>query len=157
MKSKKIGMISEILHFERVLDNIWYFYLLRVFSRDFELFFLQTIVYFRLDSVTRTAVICPIIDVISDNDFAYLTGSDMTWVSWLISVERISMVNQMCLGWIQLAIKFPLVCCSTSRRCSSKQWSFIASIVNLRKSRTEKHEFVLILQVADNGWRIVYN
>jgi len=42
---------------------------------------LQTIVYFRLDSVTRTAVICPIIDVISDNDFAYLTGSDMTWVS----------------------------------------------------------------------------
>ncbi|UJR16353.1 hypothetical protein I4U23_003257 [Adineta vaga] len=27
----------------------------------------------------RTAVVCPIIDVISDNDFAYLTGSDMTW------------------------------------------------------------------------------
>lgn len=28
----------------------------------------------------RSAVVCPIIDVISDNDFAYLTGSDMTWV-----------------------------------------------------------------------------
>ena len=28
----------------------------------------------------RTAVVCPIIDVIGDNDFAYLTGSDMTWV-----------------------------------------------------------------------------
>ncbi|CAF1006359.1 unnamed protein product [Adineta ricciae] len=27
----------------------------------------------------RSAVVCPIIDVISDNDFAYLTGSDMTW------------------------------------------------------------------------------
>lgn len=28
----------------------------------------------------RTAVVCPIIDVIGDNDFGYLTGSDMTWV-----------------------------------------------------------------------------
>ncbi|CAF3234239.1 unnamed protein product [Rotaria socialis] len=27
----------------------------------------------------RTAVVCPIIDVINDDDFAYLTGSDMTW------------------------------------------------------------------------------
>ncbi|CAF4750698.1 unnamed protein product, partial [Rotaria magnacalcarata] len=27
----------------------------------------------------RTAVVCPIIDVINDTDFAYLTGSDMTW------------------------------------------------------------------------------
>ncbi|CAF0923218.1 unnamed protein product [Rotaria sordida] len=27
----------------------------------------------------RTAVVCPIIDVINDNDFSYLTGSDMTW------------------------------------------------------------------------------
>ncbi|CAF1312864.1 unnamed protein product, partial [Didymodactylos carnosus] len=26
-----------------------------------------------------TAVVCPIIDVINDDDFAYLTGSDMTW------------------------------------------------------------------------------
>ncbi|CAF4005246.1 unnamed protein product, partial [Rotaria sordida] len=26
-----------------------------------------------------TAVVCPIIDVINDNDFSYLTGSDMTW------------------------------------------------------------------------------
>ena len=31
-------------------------------------------------SFRRTAVVCPIIYVISDNDFAYLTGSDMTWV-----------------------------------------------------------------------------
>ena len=29
---------------------------------------------------SRTAVVCPIIDVINDDDFAYLTGSDMTWV-----------------------------------------------------------------------------
>ncbi|CAF1124286.1 unnamed protein product [Adineta steineri] len=27
----------------------------------------------------RTAVVCPIIDVINDNDFGYFTGSDMTW------------------------------------------------------------------------------
>jgi hypothetical protein len=33
-----------------------------------------------LDILFRTAVVCPIIDVINDNDFAYLTGSDMTWV-----------------------------------------------------------------------------
>jgi hypothetical protein len=33
-----------------------------------------------LDILFRTAVVCPIIDVINDDDFAYLTGSDMTWV-----------------------------------------------------------------------------
>ena len=27
----------------------------------------------------RTAVACPIIDVISDDTFEYITGSDMTW------------------------------------------------------------------------------
>ena len=28
---------------------------------------------------SRTSVVCPIIDVISDETFEYITGSDMTW------------------------------------------------------------------------------
>lgn len=29
--------------------------------------------------IHRKAAVCPIIDVIDDNSFAYITGSDMTW------------------------------------------------------------------------------
>ena len=32
-----------------------------------------------LSCVDRTSVVCPIIDVISDDTFEYITGSDMTW------------------------------------------------------------------------------
>lgn len=40
---------------------------------------------FRLNAMSlecnsyRTSVVCPIIDVISDESFEYITGSDMTW------------------------------------------------------------------------------
>jgi hypothetical protein len=36
------------------------------------------------------AVVCPIIDVINDDDFAYLTGSDMTWVCVYLFNRKIS-------------------------------------------------------------------
>ncbi|CAF0916864.1 unnamed protein product [Rotaria sordida] len=44
----------------------------------------------------RTAVVCPIIDVINDDDFAYLTGSDMTWggFNWRLNFRWYAVPNR---------------------------------------------------------------
>ncbi|CAF4535561.1 unnamed protein product [Rotaria sp. Silwood1] len=44
----------------------------------------------------RSAVVCPIIDVINDDDFAYLTGSDMTWggFNWRLNFRWYSVPNR---------------------------------------------------------------
>jgi hypothetical protein len=51
--------------------------------------------------------------VISDNDFAYLTGSDMTWVSpnesKRLHERRLIDTLDLVSGWFQLAIEFSLV------------------------------------------------
>ncbi|CAF4311465.1 unnamed protein product [Rotaria sp. Silwood2] len=44
----------------------------------------------------RTSVVCPIIDVINDDDFAYLTGSDMTWggFNWRLNFRWYGVPNR---------------------------------------------------------------
>ena len=37
------------------------------------------IIPFFIFHICRKAAVCPIIDVIDDNSFAYISGSDMTW------------------------------------------------------------------------------
>ena len=60
----------------------------------------------------RTAVVCPIIDVINDDDFAYLTGSDMTWVCSLrcmFSRHSFGSIRVDSTGdWIFVGIQYPI-------------------------------------------------
>ena len=106
-----------------------------------------------LPFLPRTAVVCPIIDVINDDDFAYLTGSDMTWVRAL-RCDRLNLPSFHS-GWIQLAIELPMVSRTQSRGAPSELRSFPTSAVSERKVQFD--ETCLCFAADHRRWPEVYS
>lgn len=85
-------------------------------------------------AVDRTTVVCPIIDVISDDTFEYVTASDQTWggFNWKLNFRwcvdctpfrfRNNLLSILCIGIECLPVKWSVVITIKRHHCDHQPW-----------------------------------